>query len=151
MRHRKRLYDTAKQSGRSEDWAAYRSMRNQVNNDLQRAHSAYCSRLFEDSFSGNRRHFWKYIRSRRKDSSGISTLLDNGEYISYPQGKLLPLIINSNLFLPLKIIIVFQVCIPSIIYLLCLPSLLVLRGFAICFVILMPAKLWVLTGFHPIY
>ena len=35
MRHRKRLYDIAKQSGRSEDWAAYRSMRNQVNNDLQ--------------------------------------------------------------------------------------------------------------------
>ena len=87
MRHRKRLYDIAKQSGRSEDWAAYRSMRNQVNNDLQCAHSAYCSRLFEDSFSGNRRQFWKYIHSRRKDSSGISTLLDNGEYISDPKGK----------------------------------------------------------------
>ena len=71
MRHRKRLYDIAKQSGRSEDWAAYRSMRNQVNNDLQCAHSAYCSRLFEDSFS----------------ASGISTLLDNGEYISDPKGK----------------------------------------------------------------
>ena len=87
MRHRKHLYDIARQSGKSEDWAAYRSMRNQANNDLECAHSAYCRRLFEDSFSGNRRQFWKYIHSRRKDSSGISTLLDNGEYISDPKGK----------------------------------------------------------------
>ena len=150
MHHRKCLYDIARQSGKSEDWAAYRSMRNQVNNDLEYAHSAYCRRLFEDSFSGNRRQFWKYIHSRRKDSSGISTLLDNGEYISDPKGKASTL---SNQFQS-----VFTIedhnSIPSLysirhiaIYYAC--HLYSTQG--ICFVILMPAKLWVLTEFHPMY
>ena len=87
MRHRKHLYDVAKQSGKPEDWAAYRSMRNQGNKELECAHNTYCSKLFDDSFSGNRRQFWKYIRTRRKDSSGISTLLVNDEYISDPAEK----------------------------------------------------------------
>ena len=87
MRHRKHLYDVAKQSGKLEDWAAYRSMRNLVNYELECAHNAYCSKLFDDSFSGNRRQFWKYIRTRRKDSSGISTLLVNDQFISDPEGK----------------------------------------------------------------
>ena len=83
MRHRKHLYDVAKQSGKLEDWAAYRSMRSV----LECAHNAYCSKLFDDSFSGNRRQFWKYIRIRRKESSGISTLLVNDQFISDPEGK----------------------------------------------------------------
>ena len=87
MHHRKHLYDVAKQSGKPEDWAAYRAMRNQVNNEIECAHNTYCSKLFDDSFSGNCRQFWKYIRTRRKDSSGISTLLVNDEYISDPAGK----------------------------------------------------------------
>ena len=45
MRHRKHLYDVAKQSGKPEDWAAYHSMRNQVNNELECAHNTYCSKL----------------------------------------------------------------------------------------------------------
>ena len=43
-----------------------------MNNELECAHSAYRSNLFDDSFSGNHRQFWKYIWTRRKDSSGIS-------------------------------------------------------------------------------
>ena len=63
-----------------EDWAAYWSARNEVNNKLELAHSSYCRRMFDDSFSGNRRQFWKYIKAKRKDSTGISPLLVNGIY-----------------------------------------------------------------------
>ena len=38
MRHRKRLYNIAKQSGKSEDWAAYHSARNSVNSQLECTH-----------------------------------------------------------------------------------------------------------------
>ena len=57
MHHRKRLYNIAKQSDKSEDWAAYCSARNSVNSQLECAHNAYYGRLFDDSSAGNRRQF----------------------------------------------------------------------------------------------
>ena len=37
-------------SNKHEDWAAYCSARNEVNNKLELAHSSYCRRMFDDSF-----------------------------------------------------------------------------------------------------
>ena len=95
MRHRKRLYNIAKQSGKSEDWAAYRSARNSVNSQLECAHNAYYGRLFNDSFAGNRRQLWKYIQARHKEPSGVSTLLIDNQSVSDPKGKVITL---SNQF-----------------------------------------------------
>ena len=95
MRHRKRLYNIAKQSGKSEDWAAYRSARNSVNSQLECAQNAYYGQLFDDSFAGNRRQFWKYIQARRKEPSGVSTLLIDNQSVSDPKGKAITL---SNQF-----------------------------------------------------
>ena len=98
MRHRKHLYDVAKQSGKLEDWAAYRSMRNLVNYELECAHNAYCSKLFDDSFSGNRRQFWKYIRTRRKDLLVSQHYLSITNLYQIPKGKLPPLATNFSQF-----------------------------------------------------
>jgi len=57
MKQRKHLYNRAKRSNKHDDWAAYRLTRNEVNNKLESAHSSYCRRMFDDSFSGNRRQF----------------------------------------------------------------------------------------------
>ena len=89
MKQRKRLYNRAKKTNKDEDWAAYRSARNEVNSKLESAHSSYCRRMFDDSFANNRRQFWKYIKAKRRDSSGISPLLVDSSIISDPQGKLL--------------------------------------------------------------
>ena len=95
MHHRKQLYNIAKQSDKSEDWAAYRSARNSVNSQLECAHNAYYGRLFDDSFAGNRRQFWKYIQARRKEPSGVSTLLIDNQSVSDPKEKAITL---SNQF-----------------------------------------------------
>ena len=95
MRHRKRLYNIAKQSGKSEDWAAYRSARNSVNSQLECAHNAYYGQLFDDYFAGNRRQFWKYIQARRKEPSGVSTLLIDNQSVSDHKEKAITL---SNQF-----------------------------------------------------
>ena len=87
MKQRKRLYNRARKTNRDEDWAAYRSARNEVNSKLESAHSSYCRRMFDDSFANNRRQFWKYIKAKHRDSSGISPLLVDGSIISDPQGK----------------------------------------------------------------
>ena len=66
---------------------AYCLIRNLVNSKLEHAHNAYYNRLFDDSFSGNRRQFWKYIQALCKEPSGISTLQVNDQCISDPKGK----------------------------------------------------------------
>jgi len=48
---------------------------------------SYCSRLFDESFSSNRRQFWKYIRAKCKDATSISSLLVNGSLISESKEK----------------------------------------------------------------
>ena len=54
---------------------------------LKTAHNNYFSKLFDGSFSGNRRQFWKYIRAKRKDNHNISTLVTNGLPISDSKEK----------------------------------------------------------------
>ena len=47
----------------------------------------YYSRLFEDSFSCNRRQFWKYIRAQRQDNHSIPTLHIDGQPINNSKDK----------------------------------------------------------------
>ena len=87
IRHRKHLYNRAKQSNLSTDWGAYRESRNKVTSMLDQAHSMYQSCLFDESFSGNRKQFWKYVRSLRKESFGIPTLLHNNKEFNTSEDK----------------------------------------------------------------
>ena len=87
MLRRRQLYNITTQSGNSEDRAVYRLARNLVNTQLERAHNVYYSQLFDDSFVGNCRQFWKYIQARRKEPSGISTLLIDNPFVSDAKGK----------------------------------------------------------------
>ena len=87
MLHRRQIYNIVNQSGKSEDWAVYHLARNLVNTQLERAHNAYYSQLFDNSFAGNCKQFWKYIQARRKEGSGISTLLIDNQFVFDPKGK----------------------------------------------------------------
>ena len=87
MRNRKRLYDRAKRTNAPTDWNAYRKARNLVNSKLEVAHCDYQRRLFDESFTGNKRQFWKYIRSMRQDSTGIPTLFSDGKEFNTARDK----------------------------------------------------------------
>ena len=45
------------------------------------------SKLFDNSFKGNRRQFWKYIRAKRQDKPDIPALLVNSHPIHSAKGK----------------------------------------------------------------
>ena len=78
MKTGKRLYNTAKKNNRQDDWNAYKRMKNLINVKLKDAHNNYCGRLFDNSFGGNKRQFWKYIKAKRKDTNAISTIMIDG-------------------------------------------------------------------------
>ena len=79
MKLRKRLYDKAKRTGNYTDWCDYKQARNEVNILLETAHRNYCTNLFNDSSSSKKR-FWSYIKTKRKDNTGVAPLKD-GENI----------------------------------------------------------------------
>ena len=87
MKKRKKLYNKAKRSRLESDWSAYRNARNLVNSRLKEAHNNYYTKLFDNSFSGNRRQFWKYIRAKRQDKQDIPTLIVDGQPISNSKDK----------------------------------------------------------------
>ena len=67
MKQRKCLYDHARCTQHPADWEAYRKARNHVNSVLSQAHQHYCSHLFDDTFSNNRKRFWSLIKRIRKN------------------------------------------------------------------------------------
>jgi len=87
MKVRKRLYNKAKRSNLQHDWNAYRRMKNTINTKLKEAHNNYYRRLFDSSFSGNRRQFWKYVRAKRQDKSDIPALFVDNQPIHSAKGK----------------------------------------------------------------
>ena len=60
-------------------------MRNLVNNELECAHNTYCSKLFDNVIVDNFGSIFALYRG--KDSSGISTLLVNDQFVSDPKGR----------------------------------------------------------------
>ena len=87
MKVRKRLYNKAKRTALQSDWDAYRKLKNSINSKVRAAHNNYYSRLFNNSFSGNRRQFWKYIRAKKQDKHDIPTLLIGDQTIHHAKDK----------------------------------------------------------------
>ena len=81
-----KLYDKAKRTQLPEDWSAYQLTRNTVYVLLDTAHKNYCANLFTESFQ-NKKQFWSYIKRIRKDHSGVSSFIINGETDSCAKDK----------------------------------------------------------------
>ena len=84
---RKCLYNKAKRSNLQHDSDAYHRMKNSINTKLKEAHNNYYRRLFDNSFSGNRRQFWNYIRAKRQDKHDIPTLFIDDQPIHSAKDK----------------------------------------------------------------
>ena len=52
MKHRRQLYDYAKQYNTKESWSFYCKARNKVNIMVQSAHERYHTRILDTTFSG---------------------------------------------------------------------------------------------------
>ena len=87
MKQRKRLYDHAKCTQHPVDWAAYKKAQNQVNSILGKAHQDYCSHLFDDTFTDNRKRFWSLIKRIRKNYQPVMPLHIGNSLKSTPLSK----------------------------------------------------------------
>ncbi len=80
IRKRQRLYNKAKKTNSTTDWAAYKHQKHLTQKSIRQSHTSYVSNLLEESLqTKNNKPFWRYIKSKKQDTVGIASLKKNGQ------------------------------------------------------------------------
>ena len=96
MQKRKRLYNVAKSSGSQEAWSNYRKTRNEITKEINEAHKVYQEKLFDCDTNSGHKSFWKYIKSLRRDNTGVAPLKHGSSLTRDPHDK--AKILNNQFF-----------------------------------------------------
>ena len=85
---KQRLYNKARKSKDPAHWAEYKRLSKENRKMLRKAHWQHLNRVLDDAeVEGNTKHFWRYIKSQRQDSVGVSPLKHKGQLYSDPKAK----------------------------------------------------------------
>ena len=91
IRIKKRRYDKAKQSGTTEDWETFKEFRRFVKHELIKSHDEYIKGILDTDGKDNgfkiSKKFWSYVRSKRRDMTGIPVLKVDGKEITTGREK----------------------------------------------------------------
>ena len=83
IRKKGRRFKKAKKSGMEEDRARYLDIEQMVKRELRDAERVYVNGILQNGLeSGNNKPFWKYVKSQKQESFGISALKSNGNVIT---------------------------------------------------------------------
>lgn len=83
-RQKKRAYRKAKMTNSSADFDTYKRLQKDTRAECRRAHNTYVSDLVSEN---NSKKLYTFIKGRRCDSSGVSSLRSNGVSFSDPKTK----------------------------------------------------------------
>ena len=83
IRKKGRRFKKAKKSGMDEDRARYLDIEQIVKRELRDAERVYVNGILQNGLeSGNNKPFWKYVKSQKQETFGISALKSNGNVIT---------------------------------------------------------------------
>lgn len=74
-RRKKKAFNRAKLSKKPSDWDYYKSLKKQTQLECRKTYNTFINKIVSDD---NKNKFWKYIKSKRQDNTGVSPLLSNG-------------------------------------------------------------------------
>ena len=74
IRKKQRVYNHAKYYNDESKWKEYKELSQKVRNLLRHQHNSYLTNILSTDDLNNQKLFWKYIKNKRKDRVGISTL-----------------------------------------------------------------------------
>ena len=98
IRQKQRRYNTARRTKSDQNWHKFKQLRKTVHKEIEIAHRNYVNNLFDfdecDDRNGTEnskprmtKRFWRYIKAKRKDQSGIPVLKVNGKDVTDPTEK----------------------------------------------------------------
>ena len=85
---KQRLYNKAKKSKSGKYWQQYKSLKKDTLKAIRKRRWQYINDILQVGLEqGDSKPFWKYVRSKRQDSTGVSPLLKNGVLHTENQSK----------------------------------------------------------------
>ena len=82
-RRKQRLYNKWKRTGRAEDKARYEDLHTATRAALKRSHWGYINGILQTGLeAGDTKPFWRYCKSQKQDSTGVSALKQGGQLYS---------------------------------------------------------------------
>ena len=92
IRKKARLYTRMKKTKKQQDIRKYRQCKGDVQKLERQAYFSYINNIIEvnedhDDKPSKQKRFWSYIKSLRKDNTGISPLKDKGRLFNAPKDK----------------------------------------------------------------
>ena len=80
-RRKKKAYNKARRSNSEQDWAKYKRLKSRSQKTTRQAHNKYLYDIISPKLKDNNKQFYSYIKSKKQDASGISSLRDNQGYL----------------------------------------------------------------------
>ena len=89
IRKKARLYTRMRKTKKQQDIRKYRQCKGDVQKLERQAYFSYINNIIEvhDDKPSKQKRFWSYIKSLRKDNTGISPLKDKGRLFNAPKDK----------------------------------------------------------------
>ena len=89
IKKKQRVYNRAKLFQRKSDLKEHKNLQSEVRQSLRYAHQQYVTNILNSTDSSvNKKPFWHYIKSKRQDRTGISTLKSvDGRVVTTPAEK----------------------------------------------------------------
>ena len=96
IRKKQRCYNSACRNGKEQVWCRFRNLHKLVHKELQLPHQKYVNNLLDideadpvhdHAKAGITKHFWRYIKAKRRDLAGIVILKSHGKEFTKPKKK----------------------------------------------------------------
>ena len=81
IRRKQRAYKKSRRSGRKKDRDRYKKLQAGVHFEVRSAHKQYMEDVVSDSYKGNPKKFWSYIKSTGQESAGVSPLKNEDGFL----------------------------------------------------------------------
>ena len=89
IRKRQRIFQRAKKRNKQKDWDYCRNLKREIKRDLDEAYNSYIKNMLnmDEDKPGMIKRFYRFIKSLRQDSFGVSTLRANGHVAATSEEK----------------------------------------------------------------
>ena len=89
IRRKQQACRKAQRTGKKRDKDRYKRLQSDVQLQIRKSHKGYMQEVVSDSFKGNPKKFWSYIKSAGQEASGVSPLKNEYGFLKQSRANIL--------------------------------------------------------------
>ena len=87
MRQKQRAHWRAKKTGKIKHWRRYMDLQRKAQTTSRQSERTYLRKVVSEDLDKNPRRFWSYIKSRKQENKGVSSLIDKDGFLQSDSQK----------------------------------------------------------------